>query len=299
MDIEERFLKYVSIDTQSDEYSDTTPSTLKQLDLGKELVKEMLELGITDAHLDEYGIVYGTIKGNGGTGDIIGFIAHMDTSPDASGTNIKPQKINNYDGSIIEINKELGLSLDPEEFVSLKKMVGHDLITTDGTTLLGADDKAGVAIIMDLANYYAREASDETLLLKLLYQTFRALVNTRIPNQLIRYIYELKVISINGEGPQVFECIGCGDREQGKVFSIRRGGLLCRQCAAHVTDGRKLSASTLYAMQYIIASPVEKLYTFLVKEDVLKELGDVVTAYMAEYLGKSFKSLEILETLIM
>lgn len=85
----------------------------------------MLELGITDAHLDEYGIVYGTIKGNGGTGDIIGFIAHMDTSPDASGTNIKPQKINNYDGSIIEINKELGLSLDPEEFVSLKKMVGH------------------------------------------------------------------------------------------------------------------------------------------------------------------------------
>ena len=113
----------------------------------------MLELGITDAHLDEYGIVYGTIKGNGGTGDIIGFIAHMDTSPDASGTNIKPQKINNYDGSIIEINKELGLSLDPEEFVSLKKMVGHDLITTDGTTLLGADDKAGVAIIMDLANY--------------------------------------------------------------------------------------------------------------------------------------------------
>ena len=153
MDIEERFLKYVSIDTQSDEYSDTTPSTLKQLDLGKELVKEMLELGITDAHLDEYGIVYGTIKGNGGTGDIIGFIAHMDTSPDASGTNIKPQKINNYDGSIIEINKELGLSLDPEEFVSLKKMVGHDLITTDGTTLLGADDKAGVAIIMDLANY--------------------------------------------------------------------------------------------------------------------------------------------------
>ena len=152
---------------------------------------------------------------------------------------------------------------------------------------------------MDLANYYAREANDETLLLKLLYQTFRALVNTRIPNRLIRYIYELKVISINGEGPQVFECIGCGDREQEKVFSIRRGGLLCRQCAAHVTDGRKLSVSTLYAMQYIIASPVEKLYTFLVKEDVLKELGDVVTAYMAEYLGKSFKSLEILETLIM
>ena len=153
MNIEERFLKYVSYDTQSDEYSSTTPSTLKQLELGKELVKEMLEIGIDDAHLDEYGIVYGTIKGNGGTGDIIGFIAHMDTSPDASGKDIKPQKITNYDGSIIELNKELGLSLNPKEFTSLKKMIGHDLITTDGTTLLGADDKAGVAIIMDLADY--------------------------------------------------------------------------------------------------------------------------------------------------
>lgn len=153
MNIEERFLKYVSFDTQSDEYSNTTPSTLKQLELGKELVKEMLAIGITDAHLDEYGIVYGTIKGNGGQGDIIGFIAHMDTSPDASGKNIKPQKITNYDGSIITINKELGLTLDPNKFNILNKMVGHDLITTDGTTLLGADDKAGIAIIMDLANY--------------------------------------------------------------------------------------------------------------------------------------------------
>ncbi|WP_455684522.1 peptidase T [Thomasclavelia sp.] len=153
MNIEERFLKYVSFDTQSDEYSNTTPSTFKQLELGKELVKEMLEIGIDDAQLDEFGIVYGTIKGNGGTGDVIGFIAHMDTSPDASGTNIKPQKVTNYDGSVIKLNEALGLSLDPEEFTSLKKMIGHDLITTDGTTLLGADDKAGVAIIMDLADY--------------------------------------------------------------------------------------------------------------------------------------------------
>lgn len=153
MNIEERFLKYVSFDTQSDEYSNTTPSTLKQLELGKELVKEMLELGIKDAHLDEFGIVYGTIKGNGGTGDVIGFIAHMDTSPDACGKDIKPQKITNYDGNAIKINETLELFLDPEEFPSLKKMVGHDLITTDGTTLLGADDKAGVAIIMDLADY--------------------------------------------------------------------------------------------------------------------------------------------------
>lgn len=153
MNIEERFLKYVSYDTQSDEHSTTTPSSLKQLKLAEELVNEMKEIGIDDATLDKYGIVYGTIKGNGGNGDIIGFIAHMDTSPDASGKNIKPKKVSNYDGSIIEINKEKQLFLNPNEFTSLKKMIGHDLITTDGTTLLGADDKAGIAIIMDLANY--------------------------------------------------------------------------------------------------------------------------------------------------
>lgn len=153
MNIEERFLKYVSYDTQSDEHSSTTPSSLKQLKLAEELVNEMKEIGIDDATLDEYGIVYGTIKGNGGNGDIIGFIAHMDTSPDASGKNIKPKKVSNYDGSIIEINKEKQLFLNPNEYTSLKKMIGHDLITTDGTTLLGADDKAGIAIIMDLANY--------------------------------------------------------------------------------------------------------------------------------------------------
>lgn len=153
MNIEERFLKYVSFDTQSDEYSSTTPSTLKQLELGKELVKEMLEIGIEDAHLDPYGIVYGTIKGNYKDGDVIGFIAHMDTSPDASGKDIKVNKVTNYDGSVITINQELGLTLDPKKFEIMNKMIGHDLLTTDGTTLLGADDKAGVAIIMDLADY--------------------------------------------------------------------------------------------------------------------------------------------------
>lgn len=151
---------------------------------------------------------------------------------------------------------------------------------------------------LDLANYYGREANDETALLKLLYQTMRALVNPKLPNLLIRYIYELKVITINGEGPQMFECISCGDREGEKVFSVRKGGLVCEKCSASVTDGRRLLPSTIYTMQYIIGSPVEKLYTFLVKEEVLKELGAVVTDYLQEYLGKHFKSLEILETII-
>lgn len=153
MNIEEKFLKYVSFDTQSDPYSTTCPSSLKQRDLAEYLVTQMKELGIQDAHLDEYGIVYGTIKSNGGIKDTIGFIAHMDTSPDASGKDIKPQKIVQYDGGIITLNKEKGIYLDPKDFPALKEVIGHDLITTDGTTLLGADDKAGIAIIMEMIQY--------------------------------------------------------------------------------------------------------------------------------------------------
>ena len=130
------------------------------------------------------------------------------------------------------------------------------------------------------------------------YQTMRALVNPRIPNRLIRYIYELKVIAVNGEGPQVFECVCCRSAEQGQVFSVERGGLICGHCREKCTDGRTLLTSTLYTLQYIISSPVEKLYTFVVKEEVLEELGKLVTDYLARYLGKHFKSLEILETIM-
>lgn len=151
---------------------------------------------------------------------------------------------------------------------------------------------------MDLAGYYAREANDETEMLKLLYQTLRALTNIHIPNELIRCIYELKTITVNGEGPQVMECIMCGDKEREKVFSIRRGGVICTQCAGHISDGIRLLPSTLYTLQYIVCSPVEKLYTFVVKEDVLGELKNLTKAYLDEYLGKRFKSLEILETIV-
>ena len=151
MNIEERFLKYISYNTQCDEHSSTVPSTSNQLVFARELVKEMKELNISNVELSKEGVIYGTIKGNGGKQDIIGFIAHMDTSPDASGENIKPQIIRNYDGNAIKLNQEL--SLNPQEFPKLKKLVGHDLITTDGTTLLGADDKAGIAIIMSMAQY--------------------------------------------------------------------------------------------------------------------------------------------------
>ena len=150
---------------------------------------------------------------------------------------------------------------------------------------------------MDIASYYAREENDETALLKLLYQTLRALVNVHIPNRLIRRIYELRAITINGEGPQVFECISCGDKERKKVFSVRRGGLLCSECEGIASDGVTLLPSTWYTLQYIVSAPIEKLYTFVVKEDVMIELEYLTDAYLGEYLGRRFKSLEILETI--
>lgn len=149
MNIRERFLSYVKIDTQSDESSLTYPSTLKQLELAKKLVEELQELGITNAYLNKYGIVYAKIPANcEEIKEKIGLIAHMDTSPDFSGTNVCPRIINKYDGKSIVLNSELNIVLDPETFPSLLSNINEDLVVTDGTTLLGADDKAGVAIIM-------------------------------------------------------------------------------------------------------------------------------------------------------
>ena len=150
---------------------------------------------------------------------------------------------------------------------------------------------------MDLAGYYAREACDESQMLKLLYQSLRALGNKHLPNRLIRRIYELRTITINGEGPQVFECVLCGAKEENMVFSVKKGGLLCKKCRGKITDGKVLLASTLYTLQYIISAQVEKLYNFVVKEEVLVELEELMDKYLQEYLHKSFKSLEILQTI--
>ena len=149
----ERFLRYVRIDTQSDENSQSQPSTPKQLDLLRLLCKELNELG-AEATLDEYGYVFARIPSNV-EGDVppIGFIAHVDTAPDASGKDVKPQIIPSYDGSDIPLKGVPGLALRPSEFPELLDHKGETIITTDGTTLLGADDKAGVAEIMDAVQY--------------------------------------------------------------------------------------------------------------------------------------------------
>ena len=149
----DRFLRYVSIDTQSCETSESQPSTAKQLDLLRLLRDELLALGV-EASLDEYGYVMGTIPASEGvTAPKLGFIAHVDTAPDASGADIKPQIIPDYDGGDIALKGVPGLYLKPSDFPELLAHKGQTLITTDGTTLLGADDKAGVAEIMNAVQY--------------------------------------------------------------------------------------------------------------------------------------------------
>ena len=155
MDIIERFLKYVQIDTESMPEFTLTPSTLKQKDLGRILVEELHELGLNNAMMSEEGIVYAWLKSNlDRPCDKVGFVAHMDTSPDMSGKNVNPRLIKNYDGKDIVLNEALNIKMSPKDFPSLKEDIGSDLIVTDGTTLLGADDKAGVAEIMDMIAYF-------------------------------------------------------------------------------------------------------------------------------------------------
>lgn len=149
--VQERFLRYVAFDTQSDENSETCPSTEKQRALAVALVSEMQEMGIQDAHMDENGYVYGTIPGDPKL-PTIGLIAHMDTAPDCSGTDIKA-RIVEYQGGDICLNEEKGIFLRESEYESLKNHHGKHLIVTDGTTLLGADDKAGIAQIMTAAQF--------------------------------------------------------------------------------------------------------------------------------------------------
>ncbi len=150
-----RFLRYVVLDTQSDASSPTQPSTAKQLDLGRLLVSELQAIGIKDAELDEHGYVYATIPANTGKNNVpvICFCAHMDTAPDFSGTNVKPQVIRNYQGGDITLPGDTSRIIKTAEHPELKNQIGNDVITSDGTTLLGADDKAGLAEIMTAAEF--------------------------------------------------------------------------------------------------------------------------------------------------
>ena len=154
MNVLDRFLNYVTFDTQSDEASNTCPSTDKQKVLGEHLVAEMKAIGIADAFMDENGYVYGTVPGDPSL-PTIGLIAHMDTAPQAPGANVKPRVVE-FTGEDICLNEELGMYLSAKDYEYLNKCVGKHLVVTDGTTLLGADNKAGVAEIMACAEYLIR-----------------------------------------------------------------------------------------------------------------------------------------------
>lgn len=168
--VTDRFLHYVTIDTQSDPNSPTCPSTEKQKNLGRILVQELLDMGIADAEMDENGYVYGTLLANTAKAvPTICFCSHMDTSPDCSGENVKPIIHRNYNGGNILFSKDSSLALNPNDHPALKDQIGNDIITADGTTLLGADNKAGVAEIMDAIHQLIQNPSIKHGEIKILF----------------------------------------------------------------------------------------------------------------------------------
>ncbi|MGY3073709.1 tripeptide aminopeptidase [Bradyrhizobium sp. LM6.10] len=168
--VTERFLRYVLIDTQSDPESPASPSTERQKDLGRVLAAELRDMGVADAHLDDYGYVYGTIPANTGKKvPVICFCSHMDTSPDVTGKDVKPQVVNNYRGGDITLSGDTSQVIRIAEHPALKNQIGNDIITTDGTTLLGADNKAGVAEIMDAAHFFINNRDVKHGTIKILF----------------------------------------------------------------------------------------------------------------------------------
>lgn len=168
--VTERFLRYVTIDTQSDPNSPASPSTEKQKDLGRVLVTELKAMGVADAHLDDYGYVYATIPANTDKKvPVICFCSHMDTSPDVTGKDVKPQVVKNYRGGDITLPGDTTQVIRFAEHPALKNQIGNDIITTDGTTLLGADNKAGVAEIMDAANFFINNPDVKHGTIKILF----------------------------------------------------------------------------------------------------------------------------------
>jgi DNA repair protein RecO (recombination protein O) len=146
---------------------------------------------------------------------------------------------------------------------------------------------------VEFAEYFCQENNDEKEMLGLLYQSLRALEIPRIPKDLVRVVFELRAITVNGEGPNVFSCMKCGCTDHLEVFSVRRGGLFCAKCAPEV-PGMHIRDATRYTLQFILSAPIEKLYTFTVSDEVLAELRQIMKEYMAHYVHHEFKSLAFL-----
>ncbi len=206
-------------------------------------------------------------------------------------------------------NSQLLAPTNPFSFGEFELFEGRSTYTVAKATIsnyfreLTADVEAAYYgfYFLEFADYYCQENNDEKEMLKLLYQTLRALESTSYDNKLVRVIFELKALAINGEAPNVFGCLKCGKKEDIHYFSMRHRGMLCDVCAkssmqpAAVGGMWKIDESTLYTMQYIISATVAKLYTFSVSDQVLEELIRIMKLYMETYVSHSFKSLKILE----
>ena len=151
---------------------------------------------------------------------------------------------------------------------------------------------------LEFADFYCQENNDEKEMLKLLYQTLRALESERYDNRLVRAVFELKALAVNGEAPNVFGCLACGKKEQLYYFSARKGGILCGECKRCAEDAWKMTDSTVYTMQYVISAEIAKLYNFAVSDKVLEELRKMLAEYTHLYINHNFKSLKILEEIM-
>lgn len=164
---------------------------------------------------------------------------------------------------------------------------------------LAADFEAGYYgfYFLELADYYGRENADDGELLKLLYASLLALGKPSLPNRLVRCVYELKAMVLNGEYPETFRCACCQKEKELTAFSLKQNGLVCASCKGQLPSAMEVLPSTVYALQYIVSSPIEKLYTFTLSEEILEQLQRIVGGFRRKWLDHSFKSLEILETI--
>jgi tripeptide aminopeptidase len=244
----ERFLRYVRIDTQSDEDSPTSPSTAKQLDLSRLLVDELRALGLVDVQLTEYGCVVATLPGSPGA-PVIGLIAHVDTTPDTPGAGVVPIVHENYAGGSIVLPGDPSQVIDPEEETELASRVGHDIVTSDGTTLLGADDKAGVAEIMAAVGYLRH------------LQEPRATVRVAftVDEEVGRGTEHFDLEAFGAEVGYTLDGSGIGELEI-ETFSARQARVTIRGRGAHPGSAKgKLANAVKLAADFVASLPQNSL----------------------------------------